>query len=109
MDREKLDVQMLFEVLDGHERPSDAVTRAVLQRILYADPSCDRAWELLDAVDGFDGPEDNLVELIEEAESLAASGLWLQARLISDQIRERHGGNPVATAWLETVQVLWQS
>ena len=103
------DLALLFTALDGVEIPDDAMVRAVLERILKIDPENDRAFELLDDLDGFDGPTEELTRMMDEAETLASRGLWLQARLLADQIRDQHGDDPVAKAWLTGVHLLWQS
>jgi len=109
MDSVKQKTAYLFRWLDGDFSLPVHLKRRVLEHILAIDPSCGRARQLLESLNGRPASVEPLTEIIEEVEFHALHGALDVAREGIDCIRDEWGDVPFAQAWLSSVDVLWDS
>ena len=101
------EVSQLFDLVDAAPRMPEPFTRALIECILHLDPSCSRAQQLLDVIDGYEPIDATAtLEAIEKAERYAAEGQASGARAMMLWIRRHHGNHPLARRWLEGAHLL---
>lgn len=113
------DLPSLFSFVDANINCCPERARAVLESIVELWPENERAKTLLVTLDnpqldegllaiGTEGSEGGLHIVMEAAETLAAQGLYVQAREVIHHIRTRYLASREAREWLVGVGLLME-